>query len=65
MVKAVADHLMESASDERLQAQLLASTCKESGAWLNALPLSQCSLRMDNETVHLHGGWSKVGSPLV
>ena len=63
MVKAVADHLLESASNERLRARLLASTCKESGAWLNALPLPQCGLRMDAETVLLAVGL-RLGAPL-
>ena len=63
VVKAVVDHLLESSSDERSRAWLLSSTCKESGAWLNALPLSQCDLRMDNETVCLAVGL-RLGAPL-
>ena len=63
VVKAVVDHLLESSSDERSRARLLSSTCKESGAWLNALPLSQCGLRMDNETVRLAVGL-RLGAPL-
>ena len=63
LVKTVVDDLLESASDERSRAWLLASTCKESGAWLNALPLSQCGLRMDDETVHLAVGL-RLGAPL-
>ena len=36
---------------------------KELGAWLNTLPLSQCGLRMDDETVHLAVGL-RLGAPL-
>ena len=55
--KAVADHLLEDTPDERLKTQLLTSTCKEMCAWLNVLPLSQCGLQMDDETVRVAWGW--------
>ena len=63
MVSAVADHLLENASDSRSKAQLLASNCSKSGAWLNTLPLSSCGLCMDNETVTVAVGL-RVGALL-
>ena len=63
VVKGIADHLLENASDERSRAQLLVSTHMESGAWLNALPLSHCGLRMDDETVWVAVGL-RLGAPL-
>ena len=63
VVKAIADHLLESASDERSRGRLLGSTCKESGTWLQALHLSHYGFRMDDETVHLAVGL-RLGAPL-
>ena len=48
-----ANTLFEAASDERSRAQLLATSSKESGAWLHAVPLSSLGLRMDNNTVRV------------
>ena len=54
---------MENAADERTKARLLVSMCKESGAWLNAFPISSCGLRMDNETTRVAIGL-RLGAPL-
>ena len=49
--------------DQERSYWLVQCTCKESGDWLNALPLSQCGLGMDNETVRLAVGL-RSGAPL-
>ena len=54
---------MENASDERDQARLRAAFSKESGAWLQALPVSSLGLRMDDNTVRVAIGL-RLGSPL-
>ena len=43
------------------RARLLAAHAYESGAWLNALPVSALGLHMDDDTVHIAIG---VGAPL-
>ena len=44
-------------------ARILPATSKESGAWLQALPLSSIGLRMDDNTVRIATGL-RLGSPL-
>ena len=63
VVEAVADNLLTNAPHERARARLLASAIKESGAWLNAIPLSSCGLCMDNETIRVAIGL-RLGAPL-
>ena len=62
-VQAVAQDLLNSAPDAVTRAQLLAISTPESGAWLNALPLTSVGLRMDNDTVRIAVGL-RLGIPL-
>ena len=55
-VKVSAQALLEDAPDERSRARLLAASRQETGAWLNALPVSSLGLRMDNETARVAVG---------
>ena len=45
------------------RARLLAAGTRESGAWLNAPPISSLGLRMSNDTVRIASGL-RVGAPL-
>ena len=47
---------LASSTDPRSRARLLAAATKESGAWLNALPISAVGLRMDDEVVRVAVG---------
>ena len=49
-MSAVAEDLLENVSDASSRARLLASSSKESGAWLNILPISSLGLHMDGNT---------------
>ena len=60
---ALAESLLESAPDSRARARLLASTTKESGAWLQALPITSLGLRMDDGTIRVAAGLC-LGAPL-
>ena len=62
-VSAIADTLLKEAPDAVSRSRLLAATTKESGAWLNALPVTSLGLRMDNNTVRIAVGL-RLGSPL-
>ena len=62
-VQATFKILLETASDPRAQARLLATTTKESGAWLHALPISSLGLRMDDKVVRIAVGL-RLGVPL-
>ncbi len=57
---ATAESLLLDVSDPRACARLLASRAKESGAWLNVLPISSLRLRMDNNTIRV----ARLGAPL-
>ena len=48
--------LLETAPDAPTRARLLAACTKESGAWLQALPVSSLGLRMDKEVVRVAMG---------
>ena len=55
-IKATVDHLLESAVNDLTKVRLLALSCPESGAWLNALPLSSIGLRMDDDVIRIAVG---------
>ena len=48
--------LLVSAPDASSQVRLLAASAKESGAWLNALPIPSLGLKMDNDTIRIAVG---------
>ena len=62
-IQARADALLPDASDPVTRARLLAVSAKESGAWLNSLPISSLGLRMDNDTIRIAIGL-RLGYPL-
>ena len=62
-VSVTAERLLANAPDERSHARLLAASSMESGAWLQALPVSPLGLRMDDTTVRVAVGL-RLGSPL-
>ena len=55
-IKATVDHLLESAANDLTKVRFLALSCPESGAWLNALPLSSIGLRMDDDVIRIAVG---------
>ena len=55
-VQATFKVLLGTASDPRARARVLATTTKESGAWLHALPISSLGLKMDDEVVRIAVG---------
>ena len=59
----MADTLSKNTTDELNRARLLAASCKESGAWLNALPITSLGLRMDDTTIRISMGL-RLGIPL-
>ena len=58
-----AGSLLEKAPDVQSRARLLAASNKESGAWLNTLPVSSLGLRMDDDTIRVAVGLC-LGIPL-
>jgi hypothetical protein len=59
----LAEGLLENALGSRARARLLASRAKDSGAWLNVLPISSLGLRMDDDTIRVAVGL-RLGAPL-
>ena len=57
------DSLISNASNPHTKARLLASSTKESGAWLNAIPVTSLGLRMSDETIRIAVGL-RLGNPL-
>ena len=55
-VEAIADSLLDNAQNALSRARLLAASTKESGAWLNALPITSLGLRMDDDTIRVAVG---------
>ena len=55
-VSVTANALLENAPDALSRARLMATSAKESGAWVNALPISSLGLRMDDDTVRISVG---------
>ena len=49
----MAESLLKSAPDERSRIRLRASSSKESGAWLQALPIRSLGLHMDDSAIHI------------
>ena len=62
-IEATAQSLLKDAADEKSKARLLATSRKESGAWLNALSVAALGLRMDDETIRIAVGL-RLGTPL-
>ena len=61
--KILADALLDGARDSRESARLLASRARESGVWLNVLPISSLGLCMDDSTIRVTVG-PRLGAPL-
>ena len=55
--------LLDLPTDSQTSARLLAVKCKETGAWLSALPVASLGLRLDYEAVHIAVGLS-LGLPI-
>ena len=63
---ALAQQLLEGATDEVSRERLLASTAKESRAWLHALPISSLgSGWMSEDCGRIASGCSSLWSPLM
>ena len=57
------DTLLSRCNDQVEKSRLLAAASRESGAWLNALPISSLGLRMTNDTIRIAIGL-RIGAPL-
>ena len=54
--QALAQQLLEGASNEVCRARLMVSAATESGSWLHALPISSLGLRMEDDSVRIAVG---------
>ena len=56
IVDAKRAELLTAQSDNLNRARLLAVSAPHSGAWLHALPITSCGLRLDNESIRIAVG---------
>ena len=62
-VVATYNKLLDHPQDSQTKARLLAVSCPESGAWLNALPVAALGLRMSDDVIRVAAGL-RLGVPL-
>ena len=55
-VLATYNSLLEQAQDHQMKAHLLAVSCSETDAWLNALPVASLGLRMSDDVIRIAAG---------
>ncbi len=63
MTHNLASTLLDSASDDLDRGRLLAAMDRDSGAWLQALPITSVGLRMDDSTLRIAVGL-RLGTPI-
>ena len=63
LVQDAYNRLLSDVQSEASRARLLASAWKESGAWLNAVPVTSLGLRMEDKVLRIVE--LRIGAPLV